>query len=243
MAVDESSIAVIPAPVVTLPAENVFNTRRDKFMRVIGTTATIKFNTNASVMMSGIALGDHNLVDGSTVRIRVYPDFNQTGAVQHDSTALVLDIDSTMGDLIPQNYYYPFDEVSVKSIQIDISAPSNTEIDGGRIMAGYVFEPKWNYEWGSKWQWVEDGDERIASNRYRVFSFDLNELENVENDRYEYEKMKVTKQGDLLICSQPSAIGLERLKNTAICKRVNNIARVRHRANANKHSDTFKEVF
>jgi hypothetical protein len=242
MAVDKSSISVTPAAETTLPEANVFNTRKDRFTRVVGTSAVIKFNANSSELISGLALGRHNLDNGSTVRIRVYSDFDQTGTVQHDSTALALAIDSSMGDLLPQNYYYSFDEVSFKSIQIDISAPTNTQIDIGRIMPGYVFEPSWNYEWGSKWQWVEEGDDNISSRRYRVFTFDLNELTNTENDRYEYEKMKIGKQSDLLLCLQPSATGLELLKNTAICKRVNNINRTRHRANANKQPDTFKEV-
>lgn len=238
ISVDESSLVVTPAAVATLPAEHVFNDRRDKFMRVISTTAIIKFNANELTLISGVGIGNHNLANGSTVRIRAYDDFSQAGAVTYDSTVIILDIDSTMGDLLTQIYYCPFNEVSYKSIQIDISAPGNTQIDIGRIMPGFVFEPSWNYQWGSKWQWIEENGVS-----YRVFSFDLNELDNTENDRYEFEKMKATKQGDLLLCTQPSATGLERLKNTAICKRANDISRTRHRANTNKHSDKYQEVY
>jgi hypothetical protein len=258
MSIDESSLTVTPSPETTLPAASAFNVRTDKFMRVMGTTAAIKFNAIKLDVMSGIALGHHNLEEGSTIRVRLYDGFNQTGSVTHDSTALSsgtikpfgewvpgvdpVDAEWQLGDLLPQVYFYRFDQVTFKSIQIDIAAPSNTQIDIGRIMPGFVFEPQWNYEWGSKWEWIEDGDDITASSTYRQFTFDLSELTNIENDRYEYEKMKTTKQGDLLLCLQPSATGLERLKNTAICKRANNISRTRTRANTNKHSDTFKEV-
>lgn len=242
ISVDESSIQITPAAETTLPEANVFNTRKDRFTRIVSTSATIKFNTYASELISGLALGNHNLANGSTVRIRAYSDFNQTGTVQHDSTALALNIDNSMGDLLPQNYYYPFDEVSFQSIQIDISAPSNTQIDIGRIMAGYVFEPEWNFSEGSKWQWIEDGNDTYESNSYRVFTFNINYLTNAENEIYEYQKMKAKKQGDLLVCLQPSSTGLELLKNTVICKRDTNISRTR-RANRNKHSEIFKEVY
>jgi len=258
MAVDESSLAVTPAAVATLPEAQVFNRRKDKFMRVMGTTATIKFNANAADVMSGLAIGDHNLTEGSTIRIRLYDDFNQAGSITHDSTALTAGIikpfgewtpgvdpvsaEWQLGDLLPQIYFYTFDQVAFKSVQIDIVATGNTEIDIGRVIPGFVFEPQRNYGWRSKWQWIEEGNERIAGNRYRLFTFKLNDLEDIENDRYEYEKMKATKQGDLVICLNPSATGLERLKNTAICKRVNDISRVQYRVNINKHNDTFKEV-
>lgn len=259
MAIDESSLSVTPSPVATLPESNVFNTKRNKFMRVIGTTATIKFNANKLDVMSGIAVGNHNLLDDSTIRIRLYDAANQTGTVVHDSTILsagtikpfgewVPGVDPAnaewqLGDLLPQNYFYSFDQVAYLSVQIDIVAPNNTQIDIGRIMPGFVFEPSWNYEWSSKWDWLEDGDENTASNKYRVFSFTLNELTDIESARYKYEKIKASKQGDLLICTQPSVTGLERLFNTAICKRMNNISSKRHRANTNNQSDSFREVF
>jgi hypothetical protein len=247
ISVDNDSISVTPLPETTLPAASVFNSRSDKFMRVTGTSAVIKFNALALDVMSGIGFGFINLESGSTIRIRLYDDFDQVGNVTYDSSVLSAGLSANevqyqLGSLLPQTFYHSFDEVSWKSIQIDITAASNTEIDIGRIMPGYVFEPSWNYEWGSTWQWIEEGDAITASDSYRQFTFNLSELKNTENDRYEYEKMKVTKQGDLLLCLQPSATGLERLKNTAICKRVNDIKRTRTRANTNKHSDTFKEV-
>jgi hypothetical protein len=242
ISVNESSITVTPTAETTLPESNAFNTRKDRFTRVTGTSATIKFNTDVSELISGLALGRHNLANGSTVRIRVYSDFDQAGTVQHDSTAIALVIDSSMGDLLPQNYYYPFDEVSFQSIQIDISAPTNSQIDIGRIMPGYVFEPQWNFSEGSKWQWIEEGSDTYESNSYRVFTFDINYLQKAENEIYEYQKIKAKKQGDLLVCLQPSSTGLELLKNTAICKRDTNISRTR-RANRNKHSEIFKEVY
>lgn len=259
MSIDNASLNVSPSPLITLPAENVLNSRRDKFMRLLGTSATIKFNANELDVISGIGIGVHNLGEGSTVRVRVYDGFNQTGNITHDSGEIVTDVVKPFGEwvpgvdpvlatwqlgsLLPQVFFHAFSQVIYKSLRIDISAPNNTEIDIGRIMAGFVFEPEWNYEWGSKWEWIEDGDANTVSNTYRSFNFVLNELQNQENDRYEYEKMKAGKQGDFIVCSQPSATGLELLKNTAICKRVNNISRTRHRANANKHSDTFQEVF
>jgi hypothetical protein len=258
MAVNDASLTVTPTPVETLPESGLLNSRRDRFMRVLGTTATIKLNANKLDVASGLALGYHNLIDGSTIRIRLYDGFNQTGSVTHDSTALsagtikpfgewVPGVDPAnaewqLGDIFPQHYFYSFSQVTYQSIQIDIAAPYNTEIDIGRLMLGFVFEPKWNYEWGSKWEWIDEGDENTASSCYRAFTFDLNDLENFENDRYEYEKIKTTKQGDLLLCLQPSATGLERLKNTAICKRNTDISRTRHRANANKHTDKYKEI-
>ena len=259
MAIDDSSLSISPAPVATLPAENILNSRRDKFTRVLSTAAVIKLNANELNVISGFGIGFHNFNKGSTVRIRVYDNFNQTGNITYDSGAITTDVVKPFGewvpgvdpvlttwqlsDLIPQVFFHAFSQVIYKSIRIDISAPNNTEIDIGRVMLGFVFEPQWNYEWGSKWEWIEDGDANTVSNTYRSFNFVLNELQNQENDRYEYEKMKVGKQGDFIVCSQPSATGLELLKNTAVCKRVNNISRTRHRANANKHSDTFNEVF
>ena len=248
ISVNESSIIVTPAAVATLPEANIFNSRRDKFMRVIATSATLKFNANELDIMSGFGMGFHNLENGSTVQIRLYDDFNQAGTITYDSTALPAGLDAIttqfqLGDLLPQTFFHSFNEVNWKSAQIDIVAASNTEIDIGRIMPGYVFEPNWNYEWGSKWQWIDNGDANTVSERYRVFNYVLNELQNEENDRYEYEKMKAGKQGDFIVCSQPSATGLELLKNTAVCKRTNDILRTRNRANTNKHSDTFQEVF
>jgi hypothetical protein len=243
MAVDDASLTVTPAAVATLPEANIFNSRRDKFMRVTGTSAVIKFNANASELISGLAIGNHNLANGDTVRIRVYSGFNQTGIVQHDSTAIALAIALSMGDLLPQTYYYPLDEVAFKSIQIDVLSLSNSQIDIGRIMPGFVFKPNWNYSEGSKWQWLDNGDENTVGSSYRTFTFDLKYLSDNENDRYEYEKMKAGKQGDLLVCLKPSSTGLALLKNTAICKRITDISRVRARQNINHHSEKFQEVY
>jgi hypothetical protein len=259
MTINDASLTVTPSPVATLPESGLLSSRRDRFMRVIGTTATIKLNANELDVISGVGIGFHNFGKDSTVRVRVYDDFDQTGNVTHDSSEISTDvikpfgewvpgvdpISATwqIGDLLPQVFFYAFSQVVYKSIRVDISAPNNTEIDVGRLMVGYVFEPTKNYSHGAKWQWIEDGDENTARNSYRLFYFELKNLTNFENDRYEYEKIKTTKQDDLLLCLQPSATGLERLKNTAICKRVNNTVRTRTHANTNKHTDTFKEVF
>lgn len=258
MSVDESSIVVNPAPVTTLPASDLFSARKDKLMRVMGNAATIKLNANKLDVVSGIGLGFHNLAEGSTITIRWFDGLNQTGNVVKDSTALssgtikpwgewVPGVDNTaaewqLDDIFAQVFFYAFDQIAWLSCQIDIVAPNNTQIDLGRLMLGYVFEPVWNYQWGLKFEWIDEGSDRIRGDQYRQFSFKLDYLSDFENDRYEYEKMKATKQRDLLICLNPSATGLERLKNTAIMKRTNNISRTRNYADSNSHKDTFKEV-
>jgi hypothetical protein len=241
IAVNEASIAVTPAPVTTLPAENVFNPRRDKFMRVIGTSAVIKFDALALGPATGFAFS-HNLDDGSTVRVRLFSAAGQTGTTNRDSTSLTLDIDNSLDTLITQVFYFPFDTADFMSVQIDITAPTNTEIDIARIMIGYVFEPLKNFSEGLKWDWVDEGDERTAGTKYRLFNFTLRYLDNIENGIYENKKILVGKQSDLFICLQPSATGLELLKSSAFCKRFNDVSRVRMRANTNRHTDTFKEV-
>jgi hypothetical protein len=259
MTIDNASLNVSPAAVNTLPAENIFNSRRDRFMRILSSSATIKFNANELNVISGVGIGVHNFEEGSTVRVRVYDGFNQTGNITHDSGAIVTDVVKPfgewipgvdpvyatwqLGDLLPQVFFHAFNQVIYKSVRIDISAPNNTEIDVGRVMVGFVFEPEINYSHGSKWQWVETGDSTTASSKYRIFSFELHRLRDMESDRYEYEKIKTSKQDDLLVCLMPSATGLERLKNTAICKRVNDILRVRTHNNINKHSDIYQEVY
>lgn len=240
--VDESSIDVTPAAVSTLPEENVFNDRRDKFMRVTGTSAVIKFDALALGPATGIAFS-HNLDDGSTVRVRLFSAIEQGGTTEVDSATLTLDIDNSLDDYLTQIFYYPFDEVDFLSVQIDISAPTNTQIDIGRIMIGEVFEPSWNYEWGRDWQWIDEGDAITASVCYRAFKFDLSNLNDTENNTYKIQKIKAAKQGDVLVCLQPSATGFELLKSTAICKRVNDISAPRTRYNNNQQIDTYQEVY
>jgi hypothetical protein len=227
-------------------------------MRIIGTTAFIKFNANKLDVASGIALAEHNLKEDSTIQIRLYDQANQAGILVFDSGIVSAgtikpwgefnagtdpwsDAEWQLGDLIPQIFYNYFTQRAWHSIQIDISAPNNTTIDIGRLMIGYVFIPSRNYARRSRFDWVDTGTDRIKGEEYRVFNFDLNRLADFENDRLEIELIKSKRQGDVLVCLNPDATGLSKLKDTAVMKRENDISRTNLFQNINRQNLKFKE--
>ena len=244
IAVDETSITTSTAASATNPAKHLFNSRRDKIMRVYSNALTIRVNANKLDLISGVCLGGHNLGEFATVNIRIYNDFidNQNSETKiYDSFALQANVikpwgeytpgvdkwaaEYQLGDLMQQNFYHRLPkQLAWKSIEIVIMT-NQTYIDIGRLMIGYVFEPTWNYSNNAKFQFFDDGTDLVAGDTYRQFIFELKQMSSQENDRYEYELIKLARQGDALVCLNPNATGLDYLKSTVIMKRKNDISR------------------
>jgi len=93
---DNLTVSSVPSADPALPESNMLDPRRGLFARWTGTPDPIKilFTRGAgetSFYASGFALARHNFPVDTRARIRLYADINQTGAINYDSGAILLD--------------------------------------------------------------------------------------------------------------------------------------------------------
>jgi len=265
---DDLTLSASPAPVATLPETNMQKQARGKIMRVNGTSVAITANRpTVAAYASGFGLARHNLKNSSTVRLRLYDDQNQTGNVVYDSTALSVGTPIPWGVMragidtwganyeddsgLPAIFSLWFDAVAYRSLQIDVSAPDNTDIDIGRLFMGWAFAPTVNFNYGSAFELIDNSKHtRTAGGSlrtenveaYRRASVDLQWLTDIDRERLSHELAKATKGGDILLSLDPGLGGRLGLEQTMIAKRVNNSTFTPRFSNTNSTKLTFEEV-
>lgn len=266
---DDETIAESPSAESGLPVGNLKVQSRGRLMRVTGTSCTLTASNSGGVskFASGFCLGHHNLLSDATVRLRLYSGENQSGTENYDSGVLPVatvigwgsfvwgvdawgsSYDDSSG--IPAIYALWFDSTIYKSIQVDISAPSNTEIDISRIILGSAYIPNYNFSYNSVIEWVDNsrhmrsagGSLRTKSAiPFRRFNLSLDHLSDSEQETLSNKFQLIGKGGDLLICLNPNETGARGLENTAIVKSMVNHSYTHDRYNNNRARYNFEEV-
>lgn len=250
---DAISIAASPSAEAALPAGNLLYSDREKIARWTGAPNPITLtgsrvsSDDSPYTASGFALGRHNFKNDVKIRLRLFDDIDQGGATVYDSGAL------DAGEIIPWGIMQPgvngwaetynlgtgtpaifshfFSPVNWLSYQVDITNPTASVVDIGRLMLGYAFVPSANFSWGSELEWVDPSTHSRAASgglhtdlvdSYRRYRLPLDWLTDIDRDQLSEQLEKATKSSEMLVSLNPNATGRRRLENTMICKRVSN---------------------
>jgi hypothetical protein len=265
---DGRTITASPTPESDFPAANMLDQRRSKKMRITGSPAAITLNfsltsgTENALSATGFCIDGHTLPEGSTIRLRLYDDLNQTGTVVYDSTDKSVDEIIPWGEFVAsvdewgdvyeierKKFTLWFDTVQYKSFRVSIAQPAtpSTFIDMERIFIGWGFAPKLNANYGAAIT-KEDPSiqnstaggglrtENIRANK--VFDLTFGQMVNSERAIMSDMLDKAAKGNDMLVSLNPLATGKEKLDGEMMCKRINDSA-FSH-TNYERHSITLK---
>lgn len=132
---------------------------------------TLKASSATARVMSGLMLKGHNLVEATTLRLRIWSGENQTGTVLYDSDDVTgadtifrvrpwgemlagydpwggyCDADSVLDAV----YTLAFEDVTGKSMQLDITLGTQPEniVEIDKLALFFAWTPQYNYDWGA----------------------------------------------------------------------------------------------
>lgn len=235
---------VTPAPVASLPATNLLDSRRNAVCRVTGSPNPIAIKGGSSVdyTFGCFAIWGCDFASDVTVRYRVFAADAQGGATMYDSTALSPHITIPWGSMIPgidawgdvysvatpSLYIIFFDAVVGKSYQIDIVNPTAASVDIGYIFSGWAWTPSKNIN-GQAVKWIDPSPQErtaggglrtSAQTAYRKLSFPLSQLTQLDAETISHLLQTANKDGVILLSLNPNEITRELIDTSMLCNRV-----------------------
>ncbi|MDX1489738.1 MAG: hypothetical protein R3332_00475 [Pseudohongiellaceae bacterium] len=193
------------------------------------------------------ALHNHNFPDGTTVRLRLYPDATQGGTAVYDSGevdvmhnvpfgALLAGIDQIEGNFEDESSLKThvslwFDTVTYKSFQIDITNDSGftddlLQVDKGWLGAAYC--PEYGPEQGFESNLIEGsehqrkpggGMETVQREVRRSLALEFKVMSNAERHTIRHMLDRAKKSGDLLVTMDPNDAKSMNYELTSIYRR------------------------
>lgn len=180
---DDATLAVSPAAVVGLGADNLQISDRGMVMRVLGDTATITATMPQLRRIGGVVLWRHTLSVVATLRVRVYDDVSGTGTLLYDSVVIPALPSKTLGELdwgvdtlgaalAGVDFSSIIFPVAIaRSIMINVVDTGATQVQIGRLFVGNPISLTYAIDWDSGLQWdSETKRSRTAGGGLRVES-------------------------------------------------------------------------
>lgn len=193
---------------------------------------------------------NHDFPDGTTLRLRIYPEINQGGTAVYDSTATATDHDIPWGSVIAgldgvegnfeeEGHMKPhfslwFEAVEGKSFQIDIANASgftNDQLSIDKLWLGFAYAPDDGPVFGYGSELADDsehqqkpggGMETVEHDVRRSLALEFKGVKNSERHVLRHILDKAKKGGDLLITMDPNDTKSMNYELTSIYRRMNN---------------------
>lgn len=239
--VSQSAGVTVP----TLPATNMQVYNNSRIWRSLSVeNSVLQGNFLDLKLLSAFVLWRHNLTNAATIRIQLYSEPNQGGAVVFDSTEIPAVQQITFGDWdwrIQPVVASAFDDwevrysqlwfnaVFARSYRITLKDPLNSlgHMDCARIYMGRHFEPSVNFSYGRQWQFgsneqqfrTDDGSLFSRNSpKWRTSQFSLDHID--ESDRAglisAIRTVGITR--DFFVSLFPGQGGQKEIENAYACK-------------------------
>lgn len=191
--IDTASLTASPAMSATLPVTNLKDPSRARVARTNGVISGqhVLGNFDAYKLISGMALLRHNLTQASTIRLRLYDSFNQTGNQTFDSGNVSRGaqslgwgtfqwgiapwgVDGFSGWAVAYTDLW-FTETLAASfdLQIDDALNAVGYLEASRLFMGRYWSPANGFNWGIHMSWVDPStQERTEGGTLRTDAFD-----------------------------------------------------------------------
>lgn len=236
-------------PEASLPVTNLQKYGNSRVMRSTYLSDTqILGEWSTSRWVSACVLWRHNLDGAATMRLELFDDVGQTGNTVYDSgeiSALPIKALNELdwgveplgaGPFSNAEVKYStmwFDQTIARSFRITIKSVGNPDgyIDLGRVYMGTYLSPSTNLSFGHGLILVDETEHTItvggslwsdAGAKYRVLSFNLDWLSNVDRPRFVEAIRRTGKQQDVFISIYPETGGQLEQDYAFAAKLVNN---------------------
>ena len=261
----------------TLPISNTQLNGRSNTCLVPGTTFNLLANLDGGEQdVGGVSIVRHNLTDSAVVNFKFYDGANATGALVLETNAglvpigdvdtwgapdnnlwgtgsplLVWGSDPEINEGIPKAFTEWFDEITARSMEIEITATGNVDIEIGRIVLGKAFETIVNAAYGQSLEWTKESTQvRTAGGTLRTEEIDSNrrielqfqELTPDETTELSKNLLISGEAGEILITLDPLTTGRQSNEETVLAKRTSPNKQVRAFFNTNTTSLAFEEA-
>ena len=196
---DSASVAVTSSAAGFLLANTKINKKSSVWRSTSLSGQTIAGDWGGAVKtISGLALAFSNLIEGSTVRLKLYQEIADTSPYYDSGIRTVwFAYDPPHGfetiGLISfafgggNNFSMFFNEVAIKRFEIIVTSPGNPDgyIEVGRIILGKAWTPLYNHDYGAKLDHIDDTEyDEVDSGdpivyrmpQRRKLVFDINEM-------------------------------------------------------------------
>jgi hypothetical protein len=245
---DDATLSASPAPVSSLPVENLKNPSRSKIMRTQSTDSqVINFDFSELKLLSGLAITRHTLPTTSKMRVELFQSAGQSGVKIYDSgefdaTETIGWGDffwgqATWGQSIFQGWekyhtVHIFDAVLVLSGRITVTNSAVFVADIGRVYLGAVLQPEFNCAWGVQFAWNEDtaltrtegGTLRSDPKGvpFRSLQFNFSHLTPADRSQLSNLRRVLGNRKDFFVSVYPTMDGQLKTDHAMGCKLVNN---------------------
>jgi hypothetical protein len=172
---DDAVLTASPAMVAALPVGNLQVATRASMARSVGLPAPqyVRGNFNEVKQITSMALARHNLTAAATIRLKLWNDLNQTGALNYDSGVVALGNPLGWGDfpwgLAPwggdafsdwQTAFVSLWFVSAVALSFELqwsdSANPAGYMECSRLFLGAYWSPAANMSYGHSMMWDEN---------------------------------------------------------------------------------------
>ena len=261
----------------TLPVSNTQVNGRSNVCLVDGTTFNLAANLDGGDQdVGGISIVRHNLTDSAVVNFKFFDRPDLTGALVLETNAsltpigdvdtwgapdnnlwgtgtplLVWGSDPEINEGIPKAFTEWFDEITIRSVKIEITATGNTEIEMGRIVFGKAFETVVNATYGQSLEWTKESTQvRTAGGTLRTEEIDSNrrlelnfqELTPDETTELSKNLLISGESGEILITLDPLTTARQSNEETVLSKRTSSNKQTRAFFNTNTIPLAFEEA-
>ena len=242
---DKATVALTTGAVVaTLPATNLQLYNNSRIFRSTSLSIVLAGNFEDIRLISALVLWRHNITAAGTVRLQLYANANQTGAVVYDSGAIgalpqtafgdwdwrIQPVVSSAFDSWATKYTQLwFDGVFARSYKITIADAVNPDnrIDITRIYMGRHFSPAVNFNYGNPWSFdskeepLRTDDGGLFGNAtalWRKETFNLDHLNSADRASLIDGIRHVGRSKDWFISLYPEAGGQKEIEHSFACK-------------------------
>jgi hypothetical protein len=211
------------------------------------TEVSIQWSSAAEYTANCFCIDDHNMLQDNSARLRLFPDEAQAGVevadVTKESYEAIPWASAMPGINQYHGYYEPesnlkksvkfaFDTCQYKSGQLDFTCPtSNTdELWFSKMYLAFAYSPEFNFDWSNP-ATVVDPSQHFRQYKaglhtrdldaHRRLAFDFSHCTDRDRDVLGYILDTAKKGGDLLVFSNPNAVGREAYEGSGIFKRMN----------------------